>query len=78
MSHKEVFLFDENSAIKKIDSEPNLTDNEKNIHSDLKENKKDIKKTHSDLKENKKDIHSDLKENKKDIFVDKNDPFFFS
>ena len=42
MSHKEVFLFDENSAIKKIDSEPNLTDNEKNIHSDLKENKKDI------------------------------------
>ena len=93
MNNKEVFLFDENAAIKKLDSKTKLTneDNEKKISSDLKtpdlkENESsknevvnnDIENKSSKNKEVNKDIENEKKESYNSIIDDIDDPFFFS
>lgn len=79
MTSKEVFLFDENAAIKKLDSETKLTkkDNEKKISSDLKtDNLKENKSPKKEVVKN--DKTDEKKKSSKDLIEDIDDPFFFS
>lgn len=80
-NNKEVFLFDENIAIKKLDSNTKLAEDEKKTSSDLKENNNDLKeeskKDNSEGEESKKD-NSEYNDKHTDILSDIDDPFFFS
>ena len=71
-NNKEVFLFDENIAIKKLDSNTKLAEDEKKTSSDLK------KENNNDLKVKSKKENSEDNDKHTDILSDIDDPFFFS